>query len=149
MEPEVFVLAPETLPCPHFHRVHCKNISNGKCKLSHSAQTCWNDSCKQPCTCGMRHPRACNLFFRSSRGCHRQNYSYRHLPTQEAPIVIMAREAPAGDDQRIDELNQKIAVQHIQMSELHERLAAQEALIQKTKLFSLFKIDIQPPFYLF
>ena len=38
------------------------------------------------------------------------------------------REAPAGDAPRIDELYQKIAVQHVQMSELHERLAAPEVL---------------------
>ena len=40
----------------------------------------------------------------------------------------MARDAPAGDAPRIDELYQNIAVQHVQMSELHERLAAQEVL---------------------
>ena len=123
MEPEVFVLAPELLPCPHFNRGHCKGIYNGKCKLSHSSQTCWKDSCKQPRKCDMRHPRACNLFFRSVKGCHRQNCNYRHLPPKEAHVVLMAREAPAGDAQRIDELYQKIAVQHVQMSELHERLS--------------------------
>ena len=128
MEPEVPVLAPEILPCPHFLRGHCKNISNRKCKLSHNAQTCWNDSCKQPRACGMRHPRACHLFFRSVRGCHRQSCNYKYLPPPEASVVLMATGAPAGDAPRIDVLYQKIAVQHVQMSELHERLAAQEVL---------------------
>jgi chromosome segregation ATPase len=76
----------------------------------------------------MRHPRSCNLFFRSSRGCHRQSCSHRHLATQEDPTVLVAREIVAGDDPRFDELNMKIVAQQTQMSELHARLAAQEIL---------------------
>ena len=82
----------------------------------------------------MRHPRSCNLFFRSSRGCHRQSCSHRHLATQEDPTVLVARENTVlvareiitDDDQRFNELNAKIVAQQTQISELHARLAAQE-----------------------
>ena len=102
-------------PWPYFNKGHCKGISNGSCKLSHTAQTCWTDKCrrKNP-TCKMRHPRSCNLFFRSSRGCHRSNCSHRHLPTQHDPTVLIARQTAAGGTQ----------------SDLHEKLAAQEVVIQ-------------------
>ena len=87
----------------------------------------------------MRHPRSCNLFFRSSRGCHRKSCSHRHLATQEDPTVLVAGEKVAEDDQRINELNAKIAAQQIQMSELHERLAAQE-IQTKELLVSISKL---------
>ena len=70
----------------------------------------------------LRHPSPCNLFFRSIRGCHRQSCNYRHLSTQENNTVLIARD----DDQRTNELHAKMAAQQIQMSELHERLAAQD-----------------------
>ena len=70
----------------------------------------------------LRHPSPCNLYFRSIRGCHRQNCNYRHLPIQENNTVLIARD----DNQKSDELHAMIAAQQIQMSELHERLAAQE-----------------------
>jgi uncharacterized coiled-coil protein SlyX len=128
MGEEVFVPAEESPPCPYFNRGHCRGISNGNCKLSHNAQTCWEEKCnKKSPTCGMRHPRSCNLFFRSSRGCHRKDCSHRHLPTQEAPTVLIA----AGDDQRFDELYKTIAAQQTKMSELHARLAAQEFQTKK------------------
>ena len=70
----------------------------------------------------LRHPSPCNLYFRSIRGCHRQNCNYRHLPIQENNTVLIARD----DNQKSDELHAMIAAQQIQMSELHERLADQE-----------------------
>ena len=123
--------AEESPPCPYFNRGHCRDISNGNCKLSHNAQTCWEEKCGKSPTCDMRHPPSCNLFFRSSRGCHRKVCSHRHLPPQEAPTkpahtVLIA----AGDDRRFDELYKIIAAQQTQMSELHARLAAQEILTQ-------------------
>ena len=87
----------------------------------------------------MRHPRSCNLFFRSARGCHRQNCSHRHLATQEDSTVLVAREIAAWDDDRFDELNKKLIAQQIQMSELHERLAAQEVLT-KSLLTTISKL---------
>ena len=124
--------AEESPPCPYFNRGHCRGISNGNCRLSHNAQTCWEEKCEKRPTCNMRHPRSCNLFFRSSRGCHRKDCSHRHLPTQEAPTkpahtVLIA----AGDDQRFEELNNTIAAQQTLMSELRARLAAQEIQTQK------------------
>ena len=129
----------EATLCPYFNRGHCRGISNGTCKFSHTAQTCWKEKCEKDPTCKMRHPRSCNLFFRSSRGCHRQNCSHRHLPTQEDPTVLVAREIAAGDDQRFDELNKKIVAQQTQMSELHARLAAQE-ILTKSLLNSISKL---------
>ena len=131
--------AEETPPCPYFNRGHCRGNSNGNCKLSHTTRTCWKEKCEKGPTCAMRHPRSCNLFFRSSRGCHRKSCSQRHLATQEDPTVLVAREKVAEDDQRINELNAKIAAQQIQMSELHERLAAQE-IQTKELLVSISKL---------
>ena len=131
--------AEETPPCPYFNRGHCRGNSNGNCKLSHTTRTCWKEKCEKGPTCAMRHPRSCNLFFRSSRGCHRKSCSHRHLATQEDPTVLVAGEKVAEDDQRINELNAKIAAQQIQMSELHERLAAQE-IQTKELLVSISKL---------
>ena len=133
--------AEESPPCPYFNRGHCRDISNGNCKLSHNAQTCWEEKCGKSPTCDMRHPPSCNLFFRSSRGCHRKVCSHRHLPPQEAPTkpahtVLIA----AGDDQKFAELNKTIAVQQTQMSELHARLAVQETLTQSL-LNSISKLE--------
>ena len=131
--------AEETPPCPYYNIGHCRGISNGNCKLSHTTRTCWKEKCEKGPTCVMRHPRSCNLFFRSSRGCHRQSCSHRHLATQEDPTVLVAREIVAGDDQRFDELNAKIVAQQTQMSELHARLASQE-ILTKELLASISKL---------
>jgi hypothetical protein len=87
----------------------------------------------------MPYLRSCNLFFRSARGGFRLNCSHRHLATQEASTVLVASEIAAGDDDRFYELNKKLIAQQVQMSELHERLAAQEVLT-KSLLVSISKL---------
>jgi hypothetical protein len=86
----------------------------------------------------MRHLPSCNLFFRSARGCFRQNCSHSHLETQ-AFTALLASKIAAGDDVRFVELNQKLIAQEIQSSELHEKLSAQEVLM-KNLLASFSKL---------
>ena len=70
-------------------------MKTGSCPLNHTAKTCWTVDCNSS-ACEKRHPRPCNLFFRSVRGCHRSNCSHRHLPPQHAPTVLLAGHTAAG-----------------------------------------------------
>ena len=66
----------------------------------------------------MRHPHTCNLFFRSAKGCFRQNCSYRHLKPVESHPVLLTCQPAIGDDARLVELQEKLIAQEAQMKSL-------------------------------
>ena len=116
-EDQVFALAEEVSPCPHYQKGHCKGIRKA-CKLSHAAQICWKQKCTRGSACSMRHPRTCNLFFRSARGCFEQNCIYRQMKPVESHPVLLTCQPAIGDDARLVELQEKLIAQEAQMKSL-------------------------------